>query len=186
MSLILEALRKREREKQVPERGFLVVAPAAWAEQRGRRMALGVTAVLVAFALGASWSAWWRPAAATTAEPPRPHAQAPVAASALRTVPDTLLPPPTTPTTVHVLTAASPLVASAAEPTPVPVTPTTIAAAPAAPVLQAISERNGRRVALINDRLMQEGDEFGGMRVIAIRESEVELEIGGARSVLHF
>ncbi|HUL78313.1 MAG TPA: hypothetical protein VL691_13705, partial [Vicinamibacteria bacterium] len=52
--------------------------------------------------------------------------------------------------------------------------------------LTAISERDGRPVALINDRLVFEGDSFDGIKVLRIGEAEVEIESGGKRRVLRF
>ncbi|MFI4942881.1 MAG: hypothetical protein ACHP85_06440, partial [Burkholderiales bacterium] len=65
------------------------------------------------------------------------------------------------------------------------------AAAPSAAVtdelrLSAISRRDGKPVALINDRLVFEGDSFDGVRVIRIGEAEVEVEVKGQRRVLRF
>jgi hypothetical protein len=60
--------------------------------------------------------------------------------------------------------------------------------APAAPslVLQAITTRDGQPVALINDRLLREGDAFDGVRIVRIGEAEVEVEARGVRTVLRF
>jgi hypothetical protein len=52
--------------------------------------------------------------------------------------------------------------------------------------LNAISQRDGRPVALINDRLLFEGDSFDGVKVLRIGEAEVELEVHGKRRVLRF
>jgi len=52
--------------------------------------------------------------------------------------------------------------------------------------LTAISQRDGKPVALINDRLVFEGDSFDGIRVVRIGETEVEIEIKGQRRVLRF
>jgi hypothetical protein len=52
--------------------------------------------------------------------------------------------------------------------------------------LSAISRRDGRPVALINDRLVFEGDSFEGVRVLRIGETEVEVEVNGQRRVLRF
>jgi hypothetical protein len=41
-------------------------------------------------------------------------------------------------------------------------------------------------VALINDRLVFEGDSFEGVKVLRIGEVEVELEVRGKRRVLKF
>jgi hypothetical protein len=53
-------------------------------------------------------------------------------------------------------------------------------------VLNAISERDGHAVALINDRLVREGDEFDGVKILRIGEAEVEVERAGRRSVIRF
>jgi hypothetical protein len=198
VSLILEALRKREREKQVTERGFLVVAPTAWAQSRGRNVALTFAAAIVAFGLGALVTSWRRPAA--PAAPAAPAPAAPVTVTAIaHSVPGTVLPAPaaTVPTTLPrqaiapIPAPTATLAAATHEPEPVataaaPVPSPTPLASPAALVLQAISQRDGRPVALISDRLMREGDEFDGVRVVAIRDAEVELEVRGERVTLRF
>ena len=57
MSLILEALKKLERERDASGRGFLVVAHTPWAATRGRAARVAVVA-LAAGALGGAWGAW--------------------------------------------------------------------------------------------------------------------------------
>jgi len=52
--------------------------------------------------------------------------------------------------------------------------------------LVAISERDGRPVAMINDHLVFEGDSFDDVRVVRIGAAEVEIEVRGERRVLHF
>jgi hypothetical protein len=52
--------------------------------------------------------------------------------------------------------------------------------------LNAISQRDGRPVALINDHLVFEGDSFDGVRILRIGETEVEVEVRGKRRVLRF
>jgi hypothetical protein len=52
--------------------------------------------------------------------------------------------------------------------------------------LTAISQRDGKPVALINDRLVFEGDSFDGIRVLHIGETEVEVEIKGQKRILRF
>ena len=52
--------------------------------------------------------------------------------------------------------------------------------------LNAISQRDGQPVALVNDRLVREGDSFDGVRVLRIGEAEVEVEVRGQRRVLRF
>jgi hypothetical protein len=52
--------------------------------------------------------------------------------------------------------------------------------------LNAISVRDGRPIALINDRLVREGDSFDGIRILRIGEAEVEVEVRGQRRVIRF
>jgi hypothetical protein len=52
--------------------------------------------------------------------------------------------------------------------------------------LNAISQRDGRPLALINDRLVFEGDSFDGVKILRIGEEEVEVEVRGKRRVLRF
>jgi hypothetical protein len=41
-------------------------------------------------------------------------------------------------------------------------------------------------VAILNDRLVREGDSFDGIRVIRIGEAEVEIEVHGERRLIRF
>jgi hypothetical protein len=52
--------------------------------------------------------------------------------------------------------------------------------------LNAITRRDGRPVALVNDRLVFEGDSFDGVRILRIGEAEVEVEVRGQRRILRF
>jgi hypothetical protein len=52
--------------------------------------------------------------------------------------------------------------------------------------LNAISQRDGRPLALINDHLVFEGDSFDGVKILRIGETEVEVEVRGKRRVLRF
>jgi hypothetical protein len=52
--------------------------------------------------------------------------------------------------------------------------------------LQAISRRDGRAVAVLNDRLVYEGDSLDGATVLHIGEADVELEIDGRRVSVGF
>jgi hypothetical protein len=52
--------------------------------------------------------------------------------------------------------------------------------------LTAISQQDGRPVAILNDRLVREGDMFDGVRIVRIGEAEVEIEVEGRRSVVSF
>lgn len=93
--------------------------------------------------------------------------------------------------------AATPRAASSATAQPAPHAasdavrePSSSGAVPLGPAaelrLNAISQRDGRPVALINDRLVFEGDSFDGVRVIRIGDAEVEVEVNGERRVLRF
>jgi hypothetical protein len=231
MSLILDALRKLEREKDAREPGVLVVGSVPWGEtSRTRRLVLTAGAALVlAFAVLLGWLL--RPV-------PKPPAATPETAVSMSpgpspvaspTLPPATLPPPVAQQTplpsappirlsrpvpsdtgrAPRPTVASPDAASVAKaPEPVTEAPSEVpaesaagrlsvapaaAAAEAAPVappgelrLTAISQRDGRPVALINDRLVFEGDSFEGVRVLRIGETEVEVEVRGQRRVLRF
>jgi len=190
MSLILEALRKLERDKPAPDRGVVVMTAAGLArDQRApSSWAWLLAGVVAGLALAATAAVWLRPGA-----PPRPapEAAAPVA-SALptqETVTGTRAPQAT-------LAPRRPPVPARASAAPAPPPP---AAAPgAAPeadaprairpalVLQAITVQEGRPVALINDRVLRVGDEVEGVRIVRIGEDEVEVEANGVRTLLRF
>jgi len=205
VSLILEALRKLEREKPAPERGVVVMTSAAWADSRSGRgpwtwLALGLVGGVAA---AAAFLEWRRPASPSMVHSPAP-ATAPVTvpANPSRPAPATLVasrpatarptPRETVPTKAQ---APSPSVAT---PVPVsesaPVATTLPEPAPKLPapsrapalVLQAITVQDGRPVVLINDRILREGDEFEGVRILRIGEAEVEIERDGHHEVLRF
>lgn len=212
MSPILDALRKLEREKDPREPGVLVVGAVPWgARTRSRRPLLLALAgiglvVLLAFAL---WRLSRRPAPAVSAPPVSVVPVTPASASAPLQTPAPL------PTIVAAQPAAAPrpeptppaaLPEPVRVPVPVPAAPGPVtpdrttsaedfaapASAPAPPPaagtlrLNAISQRDGRPVALINDRLLFEGDSFDGVKVLRIGEAEVEVEVHGKRRVLRF
>jgi hypothetical protein len=52
--------------------------------------------------------------------------------------------------------------------------------------LEAVSERDGRPVALVSGRLLREGDSFEGVRILRIGPTEVEVEVRGQRRTLRF
>lgn len=52
--------------------------------------------------------------------------------------------------------------------------------------LSAISTRDGEPVALLNDRLVREGDAFGGVRILRIGTTEIEIEVDGERRTIGF
>ncbi|MCM2256538.1 MAG: hypothetical protein NDJ94_12800 [Vicinamibacteria bacterium] len=225
MSLILEALRKLEREKQAADRpGFVVLPAASWGEGRSRAgLLFGLvllcavfTALGIGLYMGALRTARVReqvaqptpaapqapidplpapsaapatPGPATAATPTRPvppYVEQPTTAAPAVAAPTS---PAVSPTTSAVVEPE--LVADAAEGEPLaaPVT----AATPAAPrrtgpslVLTAIGARDGRAVAVIDDRLVHEGDEYDGWRVIAIGTDSVLVQYRGERRTLRF
>jgi hypothetical protein len=181
--LILEALKKLEREKQTPERGFLVVGMAPWSSSEGR--STRVLLILLAIAASAGLYAWVahapavpRPEAASSRLAPAPPAQA-AAAAPLPAV----TPPPQ---------EAGPGFPGA--PRPAPAAPTPRAAAPASQpggppkslVLTAISQKDGKPIAVLNDHFVREGDSFDGVRIVRIGETEVEVEVDGRRTIVTF
>jgi hypothetical protein len=220
VSLILEALRKLEREKQAAARpGFVVVPAAQWEPGRSRLgPLLGIVFVAAVFGalgiglyMGAARTARVRQqVAAPVATParavdPLPAPAAPIratppavgadAAPAVRVTPALPVPP-------HVeapLAEASPAPATLAPATSSPAVPEpavpepAVAATPANPerpepgfVLTAIGARDGRPVAVIDDRLVAEGDEYDGWKVLAIGAESVEILYRGERRVLRF
>ena len=145
MSLILEALKKVERERATPEqRGFLVLGPTAWAESRSHAWTIAGM-VIAAVLAGGTVYLLTRPSA--PAAPPTARVDAPAAVA--------------------------------------PAAPVT-AAPRRTLVLNAISEQRGVPIAVINDRLVREGDAFDGVRVLRIHATEVDVDVDGARRTLRF
>jgi len=222
LSLILDALRKLERERGAGDPGVVVLGSVPWGEGgRARRrasFALGAVLALSIVALGM----WWllRPSHAGPSSPPAPAAAAnePAAepASPARGAPSDAADQPSRDESAP---SASPLpveegAAAAAAPAgarPFPSSaagpgahPGAVAAGPSQPAtppgaatrdsepampdlhLSAISVRDGTPIALVNDRLVREGDSFDGVRIVRIGEAEVEVEFRGARHVLRF
>lgn len=170
MSLILEALKKLEREKQVPERGVVVVGATAWPGARGERR-LGLFLLGLLLGAGLLGVARWRQAVVATPAPLAPAAAAVPAPAPSRPAEAPSAQPHAPPR----MPAATPAAAEAAS-------------RPSAPTftLQAISEREGRPVAIVNDRLLREGDSIDGARIVRIAKDEVELELAGRRVLLRF
>jgi hypothetical protein len=205
VSLILDALRKLEREKGAHEPGVLVVGSVPWGERsRTRRLLLGAGAGLaLALAVLAGWLMRSTPTPVAASVAPTPVLATPSPAAL---APEELAPPApplrlSHPPVVERPAPAPDRAAAAEEQKPEVVAPTPSVAPPApsaapgaAPSptvpddlrLSAISRRDGKPVALINDRLVFEGDSFDGVRVIHIGEAEVEVEVKGQRRVLRF
>ena len=87
-----------------------------------------------------------------------------------------------------------PATAAAVPPPPMAAPRARPAASPRSPVagstrslvLNAISEQGGVPVAVVNDRVVREGDFFDGIRVLRIGAAEVEVEVDGGRRILRF
>ncbi len=175
MSLILEALKKVERERATPEqRGFLVLGPAAWAPSRSNlAWILGMIAA-AAVAGGAVYMLTRPEASAVHVVPDERVVQGPASAgladrSGVPPAPTAWGPPPqsnalrTRPSAVPARTPPGPVL-----------------------LLHAISEQDGVPIAVVNERVVREGDSFDGVRILRIGAAEVEVEVAGARRTLRF
>jgi len=250
VSLILDALRKLERDKQPRDPGVVVVGPVPWSGDEPLRRRWRVAALAAALAVALVAGGLWlrspslekgassggadaavpsRSALPSGAPPPGEPAERPAvrargrgtgatsgdaagggadagsagpagAAAATVATPRPVAPAPGTPpepplTRVIDLPILSPPASESpdesasgaldsAEPPPAA---STRAPAPERELrLTAISARDGRPIALLNDRLVREGDSFDGVRVIRIGETEVEVEIDGKSRVIGF
>jgi hypothetical protein len=200
VSLILDALKKIEREKDAREPGVLVVGSVPWGARARSRLPLVAALMGTALVALLAFALWPRDRAARPVTIPSPPVSSPVPppTPGLSGVPPLATPAPVSPPVPRrpqVPPAESPPTeAPASEPAPagddVPATSPvpSRAGAPGADDLRlnAISQRDGRPVALINDRLVFEGDAFEGVKVLRIGEAEVEVEVRGKRRVLRF
>ena len=217
MSLILEALKKLERDRHTQERGFLVLA--APAEGVAARSWTWPAAIAAAAALGG---------AVLTAALLRQSPAAPSASAVPATVPPAVVPLPAAATgeaqpsrSGSPARVAWPPVKTAVSPRPTAERrqeqPRTTAAAPeavegaeaevfaedparpeqvAADVpatestatlrLEAISQRDGEPVAVINGQVVRAGDRVGESTILRIGVAEVEVDSAGIRRVLRF
>jgi hypothetical protein len=193
VSLIFEALKKLEREKEAPDRGLVVVAPGTWGEGEKRSRGRTVTAVAL-LALGLGLGAFALRTGTRIPEPPAPAARSTPKAVAAITSPE---PAPVTSRAATDETPPPPVTERLVVPTvPPPRAPRDAATKPAEPTatttpepelrLNAISSRDGMPVALLNDRLVREGDVVDGIRVLRIGEDHVEVEWKGERRILRF
>jgi hypothetical protein len=191
MSLILEALKKLERDKQAPDRGFLVLAHVPWASGSAGHGPRWLWLAGGTFVLALGGLALFRFGGGRPSPAPSPSAS-PVAAAAPS---ETRAPSPP----VTALAAPAPLPAeppaprsSSPQATGAPRAAGTPSPSPQAPAdgvelrLNAISQQDGRPVAILNDRLVREGDAFGGIVIVRIGEAEVEVEVDGQRRVVRF
>jgi hypothetical protein len=213
VSLILEALRKLEREKPATDRGIVVMTTAGLAAEKRGVPPWVLLAAGLAAGLGIAFFVIERrgvgpsvPPPTTLAAPavvpsdsptlpsvsssaPRPPAALPGPATSLRapqsmqSAPPSSMRPSSTEPAAAEISPTVPL-ASLARPPRAAASPKP--SATSALVLQAISTRDGQPVALINDRVLREGDSVDGVRIVRIGDAEVEIEKGGVRSVLRF
>jgi len=190
VSLILEALKKLEREKQAGTRGFVVLSHLPWTGARSGRTAL-MAAVVAVVAIAAGGTAVWRWRSAAPAVSATPPGPSPTAAPSLPdpgpAMPSAMVVPPEQ---VDTRPVAAPPPAS---PVSLLAPPKAEAGGPDQPAgtapelrLNAISVRDGHPVAIVNDRLVREGDSFDGIRILKIGDAEVEVEVAGQRRTLRF
>ena len=193
MSLILDALKKLEHEKNAREPGVLVVGSVPWGERRRSRLPLALAAAaLVALALAGWW--WLRATPHPTAAAPASVSPAPTPSPVVAVTPTAPLPSVTlAPSSAAPAPPARRLTVPTLDETPGPLVqpggaPAAAGTRPAPDDLRlnAITRRDGRPVALVNDRLVFEGDSFDGVRILRIGEAEVEVEVRGQRRVLRF
>jgi hypothetical protein len=188
VSLILEALKKLDREKKAPDRGFLVVGAVPWPAPRPR----GWTPLLFVVTAGAAagsalWLAW---RARGHDEAPTHVVTSTTMAAAVPRAPAVpgAAPPSTLPPLLESRTPA-PQTRPPAE-RPAAEADRAAASAGAAPgsglLLQAIAERDGKPIAVLNSRVVHEGDRFDGVTVVRIGTDEVEIEVQGRRRILRF
>jgi hypothetical protein len=217
VSLILEALKKLERDKQVESRGgFLVMAARPWPSEGGGRRTFAwlVVAVIAALAIPGTLVTYFlvrgsghAPATATAksaAAAPAVPTAVPLAASVPAAAPTAAYAPPpgaNRSTSFEAAPmAAPPATARGADtqprrPTPLAVVPEPAAVAPAGAAsaasgsrfhLTAISERDGKPMAIINERLLFVGDSLDDATVVRIGDSDVELKVAGKAVVITF
>ena len=178
MSLILEALRKLEREKASPEQKGFVVLGAPGAGGGGGR-GLAVLAVIGAVAVGALGAAAWHRLGTDPAPPPPVPAPPAPALEVVRA------PPPDAGAARGGAGSAAPGGAAVGfTPEPVPGAGASARAVEPRFRLQAITRRDGRPIAILNDRLVREGDSFDGVRVVRIGELEIELETAAGKKLV--
>ena len=185
MSLIFEALKKLDREKKAPDRGFLVVGGAPVAGER--RLRVPALLLLLAAAGGGGFliARAMRPAP-PVALPPVPSTAAPAVVP--RLLPPAPLPPESVerPPIVERPSASDAQARGTSAASPEQPVPSTLVPAAPAFALQAVAEQDGQPVAIVNGQLVRVGDLVGGARVLRIEREEVELERDGRRLVLTF
>jgi hypothetical protein len=213
VSLILDALRKLERDRERPDPGVVVLGSVPWPGLgRSRRRSALVASAVLGLAVLAAAGIWLLRSA--PAKSPAVHALTPLPVKAspapAAVSPRAAVPPPTTtvaapaaptrsapgvatlgpPPAGRRLAVPGSAAADADRPARRPAGATEGPPAAAAPhdrlQLMVISERDGQAVAIISDHLVHEGDSFDGVKVLRIGATEVEVDDRGQRRVLHF
>jgi hypothetical protein len=170
MSLILEALRKLDREKPAEaNRSTVLLAPLAWpATTPHRARFLWSALLLTAFvALGWFFARGTRPAVT----PPAPPVSAAQAGA-----PNLTQPPQERATRPPSERTPRPVRSSRASAAPATRTDSAPAASLGTFRLTAVGDQEGASVAVINDRLLRVGDSLLGCRIVRIGATDVELE----------
>lgn len=185
MSLVMEALRRVE--KPDVRAGSIGAAVSAYQPKATRRgMA---TPLLLGLAAGGAtillMSPPSRPEGASAANSAAPVASPQSAKGGAG------LPPPliVEPLTLPEAAPSHPNPSAGAGPPPAALAATPRSAAPARPalVLQAISERDSRPIAIVSDTLVREGDLLGSIRVLKIGEDFLEVLLeDGRRDFVRF
>ena len=194
MSLVLEALRRIDRPDARP--GSIGVAVASYRPRRkgGRSMKpllVGVVAGVVGVAALELSTSGSRSAIPENFRFDRsPDQTDPSAKGAAALPPMVVLAAPGVTGSTHVDIARPPergAVEGAAQSPPKSETLAATAPAPEALVLQAISERDARPIAIISDQLVHEGDLLGRTRIVRIGTESVDVLLGnGRREVVRF
>jgi hypothetical protein len=213
VSLILDALKKLERDRGRADRSVVVVGSGQWGAREhhmGRRVVTGLGAAALLLAGFGLWRALsHEPVRAPAPAPPPPSAPVESAPAVLPPAepgpPAAGLPAPAEsprPAAAPIASTppASPIGSARERPADVTREPPAAGAVAHEPQatpraspgdsapyrLTAIAQRDGRPVAVLNDRLVREGDSFDGVTVIRIGAAEVEIEVAGRRLVIEF
>ena len=216
MSFILDALKKLEREKQTREPDVVMVGPVPWggADRNRARRALVVS--VVALAMIAGGTVWWLASGSGSSPAPASGTAGGGAASApprsspgtaSRAAAETQEPSPTitpsAPAPRRLDLPVAETMASGVQELTDPegssraTTGTPVIAEDESTAvstehqetefhLSAISKRDGEPIALLNDRLVREGDAFDGVRILRIGTTEIEIEVDGERRTIGF
>jgi len=183
VSLVLDALKKLERDKERREPGVLVVGALPWQGVRRRRapfLALAIAApLLLALALGV-WLLG-RPARVVPSEVKAPARATEPEVPAANPAPGSRSAPMPPAPAERRLTLPERAALPAA-----PARPALASPSRRDPQLNAISLQEGRPVAVIDGHLVREGESVGSVRVLRIGQTEVEVEVQGVRRTLRF